>query len=154
MRLVTLKRRPSTEQGTLGEWTIYELALAWTSLELPWHDNEPRFSCIPAGRYYCELQPATKWSPRDDGRIYHILNVPGRTAIEIHAATWAGDVRRGWHSDLLGCVALGTRSGFLIPPDGERSQLAVLQSRIALKQFMDALRGQPFDLKVSWAEAA
>lgn len=157
MILATIMRRPTSDQGTLGALAIPELARAWTSLELPWRGNVRHLSCIaPApgerARYRCELQPSSKWTPRDDGRLYWILDVPGRSAIEIHAATWAGDVTKGWHSDLLGCVAPGEREGELAPAAG-RLQRCILQSRLALTEFMDALEGEPFDLEIAWGIA-
>lgn len=151
MNLATLLRRPTSDEGTLGALALVDTDLAWTSLELPWRDNKPHLSCILAGRYHCELRESSKWSPRHDHLLYWVLGVPGRTAIEIHAATWAGDVLKGWHTELLGCIAPGKKEGSIAPPELDHAQRCILQSRMALKEFMDALRGQPFDLEVSWA---
>lgn len=156
--LAELIRQPSTDEGTFGVLRIPQLGLAWASLELPERANAPQYSRIPEGIYACELRPTSKWSPRngrelpeDDHQLYQVLDVPGRDLIKIHAATWAGDVRLGWHSDLLGCIAPGRRVGTLAPADTGRLQACVLESRGALTEFMRALRGESFELIVKEA---
>lgn len=153
--LATILRRPTVDAGTFGALAIPELGLAWTSLELPYRGNVRHISCIPPApgeraRYECRLQQSSKWSPRGDGLLYWVLGVPDRSAIEIHAATWAGDVTKGFHSDLLGCIAPGRKEGEIAPPGADNPQRCILQSRMALKEFMDAMRGQPFDLEIAW----
>lgn len=143
-----ITRSPTTEQGTFGQWSFN--GHFWPTIELPWDDNSPHFSCIQVGEYDCQLEPTGKWSPRPDGRLYHVLNVPDRSLIKIHAATWAGDVRKGWHSDLLGCIAPGRRTGELKPPDADREQACILQSRAALTEIMRELEGEPFRLIIAW----
>jgi hypothetical protein len=78
------------------------------------------------------------------------MDVPGRSLIKIHAASWAGDVRKGWHSDLLGCIAPGKRTGSLTPPDVGQAQAAVLSSRVALSEIMNFLGDDAFELEISW----
>lgn len=146
-----LTRGLSTEQGTFGQWSFHDRL--WPTIELPWDDNSPHFSCIPPSPpegFLCQLEPTSKWSPRPDGRLFHVLDVPSRTLIKIHAATWAGDVRKGWHSDLLGCIAPGRRTGELKPPDTDLMQACVLQSRAALTEIMAYIGDDPFLLIIKW----
>lgn len=154
---VHLIRQPTTDQGTFGLLTVPARAVSWISLELPWRDNSPRKSCIPPGpaegtmTYIARLREVSKWSPRLDGRLFGLLNVPGRSDIEIHAANFGGDVDLGWHTDLLGCIAPGLKSGSLIHPDVGQPQAALLSSRTALEQMMSELGDEDFALEVSWA---
>ena len=66
------------------------------SLELPWHDNKPKISCIPVGTY------KMRWSmsARFKKMMWEVLAVPGRAGIRIHAGNYAGDKL----SDSLGCI--------------------------------------------------
>lgn len=152
---VKLTRQPSTDEGTFGVLQIPSLLLAWSSLELPDRSNSKKYSRIPFGTYRCELRPTGKWSPRNgidlpenDHQLYEVLDVPGRSLIKIHAATWAGDVMKGWHSELLGCIAPARKVGTLTPPDTGRAQACVLESRRALTEFMRATAGRPLELEV------
>lgn len=144
-----LVSEPSTDEGTFGKLTLGDLT--WNTLELRWEDNHPQYSCIPAGVYHCRLEATSKWSPREDGLLYHVLDVPGRSLIKIHAATWAGDVRAHWHSDLLGCIAPGKERGMLRPPEVPAPQHCILQSRIALGELMQYLDGAEWDLEIQRA---
>lgn len=146
MKTATLYRQPSTDQGTFGRLALDGLELV--TLELPWRDNQRRISCIPAGVYICTLQASHMWTPRSDGRVYHVQDVPGRDAILIHAANWAGDVSQHWHSDLLGCIAPGRTRCRLAPQCTGVLQDAVAQTREALTDFMNALGGEDFALEI------
>jgi len=68
------------------------------SLELPWKENQPEISCIPEGEYPCILA----WSARFDRFMPHLVNVPNRSEIEIHAGNSTADTR--------GCILIGTIS--------------------------------------------
>jgi len=143
MRL-TITRGPTSDQGTPGIATL-DNGLSWHSLELPWRDNAPQVSCIPPGSY--TASPFS--SPHFHMWIYKLAGVPGRDDVEIHMGNWAGDVTKGYHSDVLGCVVLGKAIGVL-PPYGKASQLAVLQSTTALQEFLSAVAGQPIEVVVQW----
>lgn len=128
-RILNIASTPSTDQGTFGSASID--ALKFVSLELPWRDNQPNLSCIPAGTY-------TAWrvySGRFVRDVYQLQNVPDRSAIEIHPANWAGDVEQGWYSDLQGCICLGLYRSTLVAPNG-RMQSAISQSTVALDKLM------------------
>lgn len=77
--------------GTL----IYNKNLTYSTLELPWRNNEKNISCIPPGEYKTIKQWHSNLGP-----VIKLLNVPGREDILIH---------RGNHtSDTIGCILVGT----------------------------------------------
>ena len=146
MKKVTVFRGPSTDEGTFGTFRLESNgALEWHSLELPDRDNLPRVSSIPAGTYIARLA----WSEHFQRQLYHLQNVPGRDAVEIHPANFAGDVSKGFRSDLLGCVTLGTDVGEL-QVDGH-PQRAVLNSKIAFEEFMTAAAGEDLEISIEAA---
>jgi hypothetical protein len=64
------------------------------TLELPWLNNLPQKSCIPAGRYKIVPRFSAKYKNH-----LHILDVPNRSWILIHEANYV--------HQLLGCIAVG-----------------------------------------------
>lgn len=150
MNRIQIIRGPSTDEGTFGEWQADtdQGLKTWVSMELPWRDNQRRISCIPAGIYVCTLTPSHMWTPRADGRVYHVTNVPGRDSILIHAANWAGDVTKHWHSDLLGCISIGRQRCSLTPQCTGKPQAAVNYTRESLTELMDLLDGEDFELEI------
>lgn len=127
-----LQRFTSTDQGTFGKLNH------WYTLELPWRNNAPSISCIPAGTY-----PVTwTWSPRLRKQTYRLLNVSGRSGILIHSSNFAGDTSLGFIAQLLGCISLGEKIGKM---DG---QMALLVSRPAVRAFEDLMRRNPFTLEI------
>lgn len=137
---ITLTRDSPSDQGTPGTLTAEGLALR--TLELPWRDNEPQHSCIPVGVYEAKL-----FDSPTKGRVYLLQDVPGRHMIEIHSANFAGDVAKGWESQLLGCIAPGLGIGQLQNRDG-RMQLAALNSRAALSRLLEVTDGAPITLTI------
>lgn len=79
---------------------------------------------IPPGRYQVVLTPSgraaagTLWSPRADHQLPLLLDVPGRTAIRIHAANVP--------EELEGCLAVGMG----------RTATSLTESRHALEALM------------------
>lgn len=53
--------------------------LVCTSIELPWHNNERRVSCIPEGQYVVRPRYTTRF-----GHHLTVEKVPGRSSILIH----------------------------------------------------------------------
>lgn len=131
MKLV-LQRLETSDEGTFGR------LLDWYTGELPWRNNAPSVSCIPAGEYQC----VWAWSPRFKRSTYRLLSVPGRAGVLIHAANLMGDAALGYRSQLNGCIALGEKFGWI------EGQKAVLLSRPAVGRLENALRQQPFVLEV------
>jgi hypothetical protein len=97
-------------------------------LELPWRDNRPGVSCIPAdsfecviGMYYGGDGPGGK----PDYPAYEILHVPGRKHIKMHIANYP--------YELGGCLAPGLSRDPAVP--------MVKDSAIAFRQFMSYMAG-------------
>ncbi len=113
-----------TEQVTLGLLHDEENNVIAHTLELPWRENEPDASCIPAGRY-----PAHRYlSPKRGYEVFMLDGVPDRSAIELHIGNTV--------SDTDGCILLGDSFGQI------DDQLAVLNSRDGFASFMSLLAGE------------
>ncbi len=136
MTRVGLIRLSTSNQGTRGVLALPSGVICNT-LELPWRDNQPSISCIPAGEYRAHLRNSPRFGP-----TYHITDVPGRSLILIHAGNLAGDIAAGYRTHTEGCILVGKRFGTI------EGQQAVLVSRPALREFMDALDGSDFTLVV------
>ena len=140
VKRATLTREPFSDAGTFGLLAFGTNNLR--SVELPWRDNQPRKSSIPIGVYRCELVNSPKF-----GRVYCVLDVPGRSHILIHAANFGGDVELGFPSDLLGCIAPVMSIGMLQTKAGAM-QKGGLKSRNALELFMSWAAGEPIELEI------
>jgi len=81
--------------GTVGLLVVKkgEDILRLTTLELPWRGNRQRQSCIPDGEYPCKRSTTGRF------KGYEVLNVPGRTNIEIHPFNMTGETE--------GCIGVG-----------------------------------------------
>lgn len=145
-----LVRDQFNDQGTCGVLT--GMAFTFPTIELPWRDlngdgiGDAQKSCITPGVYECVWHTSPS-----KGECYHVTGVTGRSNILIHSANFAGDVDKGWESQLLGCIALGLNAG-VMPNKAGRAQQAVLQSKAAMKQFHEAMAKQPFSLEIRWRE--
>ena len=140
MRQAVLVRIEYTDQGTFGVLAFGQDHCR--SLELPWRSNRRQLSCIPPGIYRCAMVNSPRF-----GRVYHVQDVPGRSAILIHAANLAGDVRLRWDTQLQGCIAPFDKPGRLRNKAGEW-QRAGLVSRPALTRLNNWGAGQPFELHI------
>lgn len=140
MREAVLIRIENTDEGTFGVMAFG--ADHCRSLELPWRNNTRQLSCIPTGRYRCAPVSSSKF-----GRVYAVLDVPGRSGILIHSANLAGDVRLRWDTQLHGCIAPFDKPGRLRNKAGEW-QRAGLVSRPALSRLIAWGDGRPFDLLI------
>lgn len=116
-----------------GDW--------WYSLELPDRDNNQNVSRVNAGEYTCKV----RYSPHFKRLTFWLQDVEGRTYVLIHGANFAGDVAKGYQSHLNGCIALGKGLGKIKNKFGNY-QKAVLTSRTAVREFMDALDNEEFKL--------
>ncbi len=135
--LVKLVRLSDDGYATRGQVLTAENVQLCYMLELPWRDNAPGRSCIPVGRYRCEL----RYSPRHRCQLYGVDNVPNRADIEIHPATWP--------SQLLGCLAPGTHFGQVCDEHGNNPMPGILESRIAHEILLKHTGGKPFTLAIS-----
>ncbi len=92
-----LTRLTSNEVQTTGELVVSDKGsevFRCKTLELPWRDNNINISHIPAGTYTTVKRTSDKY-----GRHFHLLNVPGRSMILIHAGNYYTDTR--------GCILVG-----------------------------------------------
>lgn len=140
MHTVTLLRPPAGTpdvDGTFGQWMVDDGSMLFVSGELPDRGNQRGISCIPCGVYQCRIIESPK-----HGRVYEVQNVPGRSNIEIHSASYCGDVSRGKKSDLLGCICIGDR--VVVAAD----QRIVTGSKDAMAEFMEYMGGEPFILTI------
>ncbi len=132
MRRFLLIRLDSNATATYGQLLDAEGKQVAVTLELPWRDNHHGTSCIPQGTYTARR----RFSPKHHGEVFGLLDVPGRSDIEIHAGNTA--------KDSLGCILLGSAFGFVDDEHG------VVESRRAVAQFMASLVGvDAFTLVVS-----
>lgn len=138
MRTATLTRIDSSALGTFG-W-LREGELRLRSLELPWHDNQPRISCVPPGKYICRWHqsPSKGW-------VYRLDGTAPRSEILIHVGNWAGDADKGYRSDSNGCILLGCERGII------NGQMGITQSRAALQALADHFVLQDFELVITGA---
>ncbi|AYA63839.1 DUF5675 family protein [Alteromonas sp. RKMC-009] len=135
-----LNRLSTDNQGTpghlfLGPWTAH-------TLELPWRDNQPNISCIPAGEYPIRLVKTRK-PIGGRSHLYLIENVPGRTSILFHAGTFAGNKDEGFKTSVLGCVLTGYRTG------SYQNQRAIFDTRRAVGDMLAILGGKPSTLIIT-----
>lgn len=133
---LTLVREKSEDYGTFGKLKLPSGDEVYT-LELPWKDNKSKVSCIPANKYSCKIVKSARF-----GMVYGVCNVPGRSAILIHSGNYGGDTEKGFKTDIQGCILLGMNKGVLT------GQPVVLNSKVALKKFMDELKDDPFELEI------
>jgi hypothetical protein len=91
-----LQRERQDAYGTHGAMFRDGVEVCRT-LEEPWRDNQPKVSCIPPGVYKCA--PHNGFHFRD---VWKVENVPGRSAILIHAGNTLDDTE--------GCILVGLKS--------------------------------------------
>lgn len=121
-----LQRFVRTSHGVFGYLHMPRVLLM--TVEEEWQDNQPRISCIPAGRYLCKRRRYHKGGYD----TWEITDVPGRDAILFH--------KGNTEEDLQGCVALGMNLGVLNVTDEDTGfavpKLAVTNSKGAFTIFM------------------
>lgn len=128
--IITLKRTYKP-WGTYGELSIG--AFKCKTLELPWLDNRPSMSCIPAGTYTIKK---IFWLSKGK-YVYEIKNVKNRTGIYIHSANYI--------SQLRGCIALGTN---FVDLNGDKIE-DVSNSSKTIANFMQYLGGKEATLIIT-----
>ena len=140
MNIVTLIRDQQGDEGTFGELNVHEGDYICKTGELPWRDNQRGESCIPDGTYqviFMERSGSGKFK-----NCYHVQDVPGRSAILIHAGNFCGDTKLGYKSDVDGCILVGKGRGQI------EGQQVVSNSKRALKELNEVLGQDPFWLTI------
>lgn len=140
MKTVYLLRLKMSDMGTEGK-LITEDGFECCTLELPWRENEKGKSCIPSGEYKVVVRVSPKY-----GKVYWVTEVPNRSFILIHSGNFAGNTDEGYKTHVAGCILLGEKHGWL----GE--QRAVLNSRVAVRKFVNHMGYNEFLLKVIGGE--
>lgn len=137
MKELILRRLKTSDFGTFGEMLVD--GQKFHTGELPWRDNAPNLSSVPAASYVCRWL----WSPNFKRKLFHLQDVPGRTVIEIHNGNWCGDSTKGLRTDVDGCILLG-----LGQVDDLSGQPAVTASNAALDTFHRMVGTEDFRLTI------
>ncbi len=130
----------SPQQGTFGWLKLPVVNWECVTLEEIWKNNQKNISCIPCGTYKLRraiLHISTPY-PDDDYACWQLVDVPDRTAINVHIVNTISDVR--------GCIGVGERHGVV------DNHWAILNSRKTFSMFMermDILEAQDSDLWIA-----
>lgn len=144
MERILLLRDKMSDDGSFGTivtpfFTVTGNPWACQTLELPWLDNEPCFSCIPEGVY-----PCIWYMSRNFGGVYLVQNVDGRSGILTHSGNLAGNRKLGRKSHSLGCILLGKYRAFF----KEVGQMGVALSKPTCNEFFQKMNRRPFELDI------
>lgn len=134
--MLSLVRVATSDKGTFGVLTQDGLPLCVTC-EDPWNDNKRGVSCIPAGEYDVHRHNWERSNNYKYKQCWHVVAVPGRSAILIHAGNTIQDTR--------GCILVGNRYGTL----GDLP--AVLSSRDTLNVLRETLP-ERFRINIVWGD--
>ncbi len=139
MKTATIIRNPSDAKQTLGTLNCEDIKFFCDTLELPDKGNQHDISCIPIGDYICKWTRSNRLSEKTghDYFTYEVLNVPNRSGIRIHAASF-------FH-DLKGCISIG-KEGIDIDKDGEQD---LQSSRDTLAEFETKMNHEDFKLSIT-----
>lgn len=119
----TINRIKYQEKQTLGEFTLFKNGTEifnCKTLELPDLDNAFQKSHIPKGTYKVIPRTSVKFK-----KHYHILDVPDRTYILIHAGNY--------YTDILGCILVGENFAYI----NKDENLDVTNSKNTLKKILE-----------------
>jgi hypothetical protein len=128
---LTLVRFAPRKPFTLGRLYLPGGVLACYTLEDPVREGPkvPGDTAIPVGRYEVILDISDRvrrgllWSPRADGLLPRVCNVPGFTGIRIHSGNTSGDTE--------GCILVGQTYDETAGSIGQsRAALTVLLKRL------------------------
>ncbi|OAE37632.1 DUF5675 family protein [Agrobacterium tumefaciens] len=97
MKTLKLTRHITANGAVVGR--LAGLSKPIYTLEDEWRNNARGSSAIPVGTYRCVPHGWEPNSPVKFKRVWHLLGVPGRDAILIHAGNT--------HKDTLGCILPG-----------------------------------------------
>ena len=135
MKVAYLTHTDESDHGTFGVMACPAVGFSSFSLELPWRENRVRISRVPNGEYEVRIRNSPKF-----GTVFHLQNVQGRTYILFHSLNYAGDTSRGLRTHSHGCIGLGRSRGWL------GNQRAILNSRLAVKEFQRLMNNETFKL--------
>lgn len=113
--MLQLLRLYEGANATLGVLVVDNYPF-FTTLELPWRDNQKLKSCIPTGSYKCEQTTHPHY-----GLTYLVKDVPDRDGIYFHIGNTVIDTQ--------GCILLGTIFG------GSLKRPFIGESKAAMNRF-------------------
>ena len=142
MEKLELRRLFTSDQGTVGALR-YRGRGVCLMLELPWRNNQPNMSCIPAGTYMVRYMARSGSGRYRD--VYHVTQVKGRSGILEHAGNFAGASDKGYKTHSLGCQLPAMQMRAL------KGQLMGIKSRKALKRIHAVTGRKDFLLTISWS---
>lgn len=125
--ILSLYRTAQGAGGTFGTLNIGSEPLCVTC-EDDWKNNQPNISCIPRGFYHCIPHSGPKFKD-----VWEVTNVPGRSAILIHAGNTIKDTE--------GCILVG--NGFNL----FGQQPGIINSQDTLQKLRKRLPKE-FDLRI------
>ena len=130
--LFVLSRQRQNTFATYGDFVDDTGATVVVTLELPWRNNAPNVSCIPARDepYLC----VKLWSPEHKKFLWWVTGIEGRDDIEIHI----GDLP----CDSKGCILVGVRFDYVEYEDGRPGGKGegVVNSGVAFDRLMNLTR--------------
>lgn len=112
----TLTRISQSEDGTFGTLSDESGVQLCVTCEPSPDEAHP---CIPAIKYRCIPHNGEHWK-----NVWEVANVPGRSAILIHAGNS--------EKDTLGCIVVGTGFGFIGTHRGVTESLRALNKLRAM----------------------
>jgi len=131
-----LERLDWGDQGIFGRVLVPGLIL-FTG-ELPYRDNQPDISSVPAAVYNVDWT----YSLRFRRMMYLLLGTDPRAGIRAHSANFMGDDTLGYRRQLNGCIAFGEKLGWM------GGQKALLLSAPAVRRFETHMERKPFKLEI------
>lgn len=141
---VIISRTLETDEGTFGILHMPRFDFRCTTLELPDRANTPMRGRILAGQY----RAVWCYSKRFKRDTYRLQDKNGRVGILIHPANFAGDVDKGFQSELSGCIGLGHNRRPLLNKWGKH-QMGIDQSISIVTQFEHLMRGLSLIIEVN-----
>ena len=132
---ILLTRLTTNSKQTTGSIIVHDNFknhARFTSLELPWLNNQNNISCIPPGTYKAKkvLSPTFGW-------CIQILNVPNRTGILLHFGNY--------YTNTKGCILIGESFAHI----NKDSQIDITASRKAMKKLTSYFTpNQIFDITI------
>lgn len=123
MKRLVLNRLQKLDDRTLGRLCVFsdlKHEATFSTLELPFRNNEKSKSCILSAFYYVEPRTSTKY-----GKHLLVLGTSPREMILLHNGNYPGDTE--------GCILVGTDFGD-IDKDGK---LEITSSRQAMRKLVE-----------------
>lgn len=139
---LAITRNKSAPTGTPGHLLVIETRFTCDTLELPWHDNRRRISCIIADMYEGRI-----WrSPSLDRDVVRLEDKHGRADCLLHNGNYAGDEALGYRTQVHGCTLVGRGLGLI---DG---QFGIMNSKATLQALIDNIGKGPHEVTYVWDE--